>query len=69
MIKTVTIQTPKGLGVIDKIYVSELGFLMLKLSFENGTFITYNLGTHNIENNIFTNKIMEYEKHENQNFS
>ena len=65
MTKTVMIQTPKGLGEIDKIYVSELGYLMLKVSFENGTFTTYNLGKHDPENNMFTNKIMEYEKQQN----
>lgn len=59
MTKTVMIQTPKGLGEIDKIYVSELGYLMLKVSFENGTFTTYNLGKHDPENNMFTDKIME----------
>jgi hypothetical protein len=58
-------QTPKGLGEIDKIYVSELGYLMLRVSFENGTFTTYNLGKHNPENNMFTDKIMEYEKQQN----
>lgn len=59
------IQTPKGIGELNKIYISELGFLMLKISFENGTFITYNLGIHNPEDNIFTDKIMIYEKQEN----
>ena len=59
------IQTPKGLGELNKIYISELGFLMLKISFDNGTFITYNLGKHNIEDNIFTDKIIQYEKQEN----
>jgi hypothetical protein len=58
-------QTPKGLGEIDKIYVSELGYLMLRVSFENGTFTTYNLGKHDPENNMFTDKIMEYEKQQN----
>ena len=65
MTKTVMIQTPKGLGEIDKIYVSELGYLMLKVSFENGTFTTYNLGKHDPENNMFTDKIIEYEKEKN----
>ena len=55
-------QTPKGLGEVDKIYVSELGYLMLRIYFKNGTFTTYNLGKHDSENNMFTNKIMEYEK-------
>ena len=59
MAKMVITQTPKGLGTVDKIYVSELGYLMLRIYFENGTFTTYNLGTHNPENNMFTDKIME----------
>jgi hypothetical protein len=59
------IQTPKGNGELNKIYISELGFLMLKIYYKNGTFITYNLGKHKPEDNIFTNKIMEYEKQEN----
>ena len=56
---SVLIETPKGLGTVDKIYVSELGYLMLRLYFENSTFTTYNLGIHNPENNMFTDKIME----------
>lgn len=62
---SVLIETPKGLGTVDKIYVSELGYLMLRLYFENSTFTTYNLGKHDPENNMFTNKIMEYEKQQN----
>ena len=65
MTKMVMTQTPKGLGEVDKIYVSELGYLMLKVSFENGTFTTYNLGKHDPENNMFTDKIMEYKKQQN----
>ena len=38
---------------------------MLKVYFENGTFITYNLGIHDPEDNIFTDKIIQYEKQEN----
>jgi hypothetical protein len=65
MAKMVITQTPKGLGTVDKIYVSELGYLMLRIYFENGTFTTYNLGIHNPENNMFTDKIMEYERQKN----
>lgn len=65
MLKNPKIQTPKGLGEVEKIYISDLGYLMLRISFDNGTFLTYNLGTHDIEDNIFTDKIMEYEKQEN----
>ena len=59
MTKMVITQTPKGLGTVDKIFVSELGYLMLRIYFENGTFTTYNLGKHDPENNMFTDKIME----------
>jgi hypothetical protein len=59
MTKMVITQTPKGLGTVEKIYVSELGYLMLRIYFENGTFTTYNLGKHDPENNMFTDKIME----------
>ena len=59
MTKTVITQTPKGLGTVEKIYISELGYLMLRIYFENGTFTTYNLGKHDLENNMFTDKIME----------
>jgi hypothetical protein len=52
------IKTPKGLAEIDKIYISELGYLMLKVCLENGTFVTYNLGKHNSDVNMFTDKIM-----------
>lgn len=58
----VLIETPKGLGTVDKIYVSELGYLMLRIYFENSTFTTYTLGKHDPENNMFTNKIMKDEK-------
>jgi len=59
MTKMVITQTPKGLGTVEKIYISELGYLMLRIYFENGTFTTYNLGKHDPENNMFTDKIME----------
>ena len=65
MTKMVITQTPKGLGTVEKIYVSELGYLMLRIYFENGTFTTYNLGKHDPENNMFTDKIIKYEKQQN----
>ena len=60
--RNLLIETPKGNGEIDKIYISELGFLMLRVYFENGTFTTYNLGKHDPNDNMFTNKLMEYQK-------
>ena len=58
------IETPKGFGKIYKIYVSELGFLMVKVSYENGIYTTYNFGKHDVNNNIFTNKILKDENSE-----
>jgi hypothetical protein len=63
MIKSVSnhplIETPKGLGEVEKIFVSELGFLMLRIYNLDGTYTTYNLGKHDTTNNIFTNEIIE----------
>jgi len=58
------IETPKGKGVVEKIYVSELGFLMLRIDNLDGTFTTYNLGKHNVEDNIFSNQLIKNEKSE-----
>ena len=65
MIKSINnnpiIETPKGKGVVEKIYVSELNFLMLRIDNLDGTFTTYNLGKHNVEYNIFSNQLMKDE--------
>ena len=61
MIKEVLIETPKGIGKLDKIYVSELGFLMVKFAFDDGTFTGYNLGKHDPNNNIFTKELFKDE--------
>ena len=57
----VLIETPKGIGKLDNIYVSELGFLMVKIAFENGTYTGYNLGKHNPIENIFTKELFKDE--------
>jgi len=58
------IDTPKGLGEVEKVYISELGFLMLRIDNLDGTFTTYNLGKHDPSNNMFSNEILknEYER-------
>jgi len=38
------INTPDGEGELKNIYLSELGYLMLKVENQNKTFSTYNLG-------------------------
>jgi hypothetical protein len=57
----VLIETPKGVGKLDNIYVSELGFLMVKIAFEDGTYTGYNLGKHNPIENIFTKELFKDE--------
>jgi len=54
------INTPKGVGQVDEIYVSELGFLMIRVYYTNGTYMSYNLGKHNVDENLFTDKLLEY---------
>jgi hypothetical protein len=39
-----TINTPNGVGELEKIYLSELGYLMVKLKNGDKTFTSYNLG-------------------------
>jgi len=39
-----TINTPNGKGIIEKMYKSELGFFMVKVLNSNKTFTTFNLG-------------------------
>jgi hypothetical protein len=57
----VNILTPKGVGEIENTYVSDLGFLMLRINNLDGTYTTYNLGKHDVDSNMFTNKIVVYE--------
>jgi len=54
------INTPKGVGQVDEIYVSELGFLMIRVYYTNGTYMSYNLGKHDVDENLFTDKLLEY---------
>jgi len=69
MIKSINnlpiINTPKGLGEIEKIYISDLGFLMLRIDNLDGTFTTYSLGKHDPSNNMFSKQILKDELKEN----
>jgi hypothetical protein len=38
------VKTQKGVGELKNIYVSELGYLMIKIQNEDKSFTTYNLG-------------------------
>jgi hypothetical protein len=57
MKEMVNILTPNGEGLIENIFISELGFLMLKVKNKNNTWTTYNLGLHDPNNNVFTKLI------------
>lgn len=56
------IETPKGLGEVEKIYISELGYLMVRINNMDGTFITYNLGKHDPNKNFITEEILKKEQ-------
>ena len=66
MIRSMTnkpiVNTPGGLGEIESLTISDLGFLMVRINNMDGTYTTYNFGKHDVENNIFTNEIMKNEK-------
>jgi hypothetical protein len=57
----VLLETPKGIGELENLYISELGFLMLRVYFQNGTYTTYNLGKHNSTDNLFTKELFKDE--------
>jgi hypothetical protein len=44
MVGLIEINTPNGKGELKHIYLSELGYLMVKVENKNKTFTTYNLG-------------------------
>jgi len=58
--KTATeIMTPKGIGHIQDIYTSELGYLMLRVFIPGESkCISYNLGKHSVTDNIFSRVIL-----------
>jgi hypothetical protein len=56
------IKTSSGLGELEKIYISDLGFLMIRIDNMDGSYTTYNFGKHDVENNMFTKEIMKDEK-------
>lgn len=52
------IKNLSGKGIIENFYVSELGFLMLRIyMIDDSRWVTHNLGVYNEEDNIFTNLI------------
>ena len=64
-----SIKTSKGFGRLEKVFVSELGFLMLKINNLDGTYTSYSLGKHNESNNIFTEEILKNETKLSKNIS
>ena len=54
----VNILTPNGEATIENLFISELGFLMLRVKNQDNTWTTYNLGPHDPNNNPFTKLIL-----------
>lgn len=64
MKKRITIETPNGEGLIEDMFISELGFLMVSVYYtKNKTLINHNLGQHNPANNFFTSSITKDNEH------
>jgi hypothetical protein len=61
----ITINTPNGIGEVESVYESELGFMMLRVYLPNEKrYITFNMGKYSSDNNIFTNTISNKTKKE-----
>lgn len=59
----ITINTPNGIGEIESIFESDLGFMMVRVYYPNEKrYTTYNMGKYSSEDNIFTNVIMDKTK-------
>ena len=60
MKKKVEVNTPNGPGIVDEIWISELGYFMAKVHFPSeGRWIGYNLGIYDIDNNPLSKIIMK----------
>lgn len=54
----VYLETKYGTGFIDEMWVSELGYLMVKVNLGN-RWISFNLGLHDPDNNIFSSVVKD----------
>lgn len=59
MKKVPEIVTPNGKGLLENIWISELGILMIRVEFEDGNFISYNIGKFDSRNNILSDAIFK----------
>jgi hypothetical protein len=57
--KKVILKTPNGDGNLEGFHISDLGYLMVKVSFDDKTFTTYNLGIYDPETTSLSNIILE----------
>lgn len=49
--KGIEIETPQGTGILDKIWLSDLNYIMMKIYFpEKKVWVNYNLGTNTPDN-------------------
>jgi hypothetical protein len=56
----ITINTPNGIGEVESVYESDLGFMMVRVYYPNEKrYTTFNVGKYGVEDNIFTNVISE----------
>lgn len=66
MKKRITIKTPNGDGIIEDIYISELGFLIVRVYYETtNIWLNHNFGVHDPSDNFFTNSITKTKASEN----
>lgn len=59
------IKTPSGEGKVEKLYVSDLGYLMLRINNLDHTYTTYNLGIFDINDNFLSKSLEQQEKNTN----
>lgn len=59
------IKTPSGEGKVEKLYVSDLGYLMLRINNLDYTYTTYNLGIFDINDNFLSKSLEQQEKNTN----
>lgn len=62
----IKINTPNGIGEVESVFESDLGFMMVRVYYPNNKrYVTYNMGKYDSEDNIFTSVISDkYSKNE-----
>lgn len=56
----IKINTPNGIGEIESVFESDLGFMMVRVYYPNDKrYVTFNIGKYTSEDNIFTSVISD----------